>query len=474
MKWTSKLLSLLLIFLPLAAAGLIHFAPQAQVIKDAGEKAAEAEKAGNWSIAVTNLQTILDWEDWRADALEQLGRAEYELKQYEAAASAFDKARNASELSFDNIERLGLAYMQIGRAGDAQELWRAISLSAPADFDFLMETASKQREIGDMVGTVNTLLNAYHLREGDIEVNYLLGVQLAVTEPQNAVKFLTVSSTAGGSREAVSKELLTEIENSEETDMLRSLRVGQILSNAGEWDLAARSFDEVVNAFPQNGFAWALLGEALQHSGGSGFEELQKALSLDPKSDMVNALMALYYRRQNKTEMAIDYLKKAITANPKEAAWQIELGNTYAEAGNLQSALDAYSEATKVEPEDPTAWQALASFCFSRNIEISPTGIDAARKALSLDPKNPELLDLMGVGLLINDDPDSAERFFSQAVELAPENATYHLHYGQLYIQKGDCARASTELKEAITLAQDDARISSNAERLLSGYCAGY
>jgi len=229
----------------------------------------------------------------------------------------------------------------------------------------------------------------------------------------------------------------------------------------------------VVQKDPENAFAWALLGEALQHIGGGGFEELQEALNIDPKSDMANALMALYYRRQNKLELAVQYLETAIAANPEEATWEVELGSTLAEAGNLQSALDHYTLATQVEPDNPLTWRSLASFCFSRNIEISPTGIDAARKALSLDPKNPELLDLMGVGLLINDDPDSAERFFSQAIEISPENATYHMHLGQLFIQKDDCTQAASELRQAITLARDD-RVSSNAEGLLAGYCPGF
>lgn len=408
MKPVSKIISLFLIFLPLLAGGLIPLAPQSATVASASRKALEFEKSENWPLAAVNLKIVLASEGWRVDAWQRLGRVEYELKEYNQALSAFEQARKTGELSFENLALLGKSYLQVNQVEQARNLWREVSLTAPGDFDFLMETAAKQREIGDTWGTITTLLSAYRLEPSNLKVNYLLGIHLAVVQPQSAVKFLNKSAESGGTIQSVSNALLSEIAQTDQYSPSQMLRSGQILSNAGEWDLAGRAFDLAVQKDDSNAFAWALLGEALQHTGGSGLKELQKALDLEPESDMANALMALYYRRQNKPELALPYLHKAVEVNPKEATWQVELGNTLADTGDLKSALTYLVKATQTAPGNPLPWQSLAQFCFSRNIEITPTGLNAARKALSLDPKNPQLLDLMGMGLMINGDWDSS------------------------------------------------------------------
>lgn len=473
MKRPSKLITLLLIFLPLVLAGVIPLAPRSAAVRDANYKAAAYSNDQQWFSAAENWKIVLMVEEWRADASESLGRSEYALKHYEAAVSSFESAREVRELNFDNIILLGKSYLQLGRAGDAQDLWRQFSLKSPGDFKFLMEVASRQREIGDLFGTVSTLLDAYRLEPEDVQVNYLLGTHLAVIQPQSALKYLTAAEKTLAATHPGINDLISEISQTDLDTVYRTLRIGQILSGMEEWDLAAQAFNLVVRSVPENAYAWALLGEAKQHADGSGLEELEKALQLDSKSDVANALMALYYRRQNKPDLALPYLYKAVDANRKEAAWQIELGNTLADTGDLQSALKYLKSAAATAPESTLAWQSLAEFCFSHNLEVSFTGVEAARKALSLDPGNPRLQDLMGVGLMINGDLDSAERFISEAVKADPSNAGYHLHYGQVFLQKKDCTQAAIELRQAGNLAQDD-RIRSNAERLLASYCPGY
>jgi len=447
--------------------------PASSAVKAADYKASAYAREGKWFSAAENWKIVLTVEGWRADASEKLGNAEYVLKHFDQAVNAFENARKTRELTYENIILLGKAYLQTGRSGDAQNLWREISLQSQGDFPFLMEVAARQREIGDLFGTVNTLLAAYHLQPQDVQVNYLLGIHLAVIQPQSAIKYLSSAELSMGTTHPGIHELIQEISSADQEVIYRTLRIGQILSRMDEWDLTVQSFDLVVRTVPDNAYAWALLGEAKQHVDGSGLEELQKALQIDPQSDTANALMALFYRRQNKPELALPYLYSAVEANPKEPTWQIELGKTLADTGDLKSALIYLGQATATSPEDPLTWQSLAEFCFSRNVEINPTGIDAARKALALDPKNPRLMDLMGMGLMINGDLDSAGRFISEAVTVEPANASFHLHYGQLYLQKKDCTMAALELRQAILLAGDE-RIKSNAERLLASYCPGY
>ena len=158
MNRVSKAFSLILIFLPLLFAGFFRFAPESLSASTASHKALEFEKTENWFSSAENLKTVLELSGWRADAWQKLGRASFELKDYAQSAAAFEQARKSSELTFDNIARLGKSYLQLDRVGDAQNLWREVSLTAPTDFDFLMETAANQRDIGDTFGTITTLV----------------------------------------------------------------------------------------------------------------------------------------------------------------------------------------------------------------------------------------------------------------------------------------------------------------------------
>ena len=294
-----------------------------------------------------------------------------------------------------------------------------------------------------------------------------------MTQPTSAIKFLSAAAASDLYLKNPSNELLTILQAGDTSEVMKFLQTGQVLSNAGEWDMAVIAFDAVIRQDPQNPLGWALLGEALQHTGQDGLAELKKAIELDATLDMANALMALYYRRQNQPEKALVYLEHAAAYNPEKGVWQAEIGNTLADLGKLDSAKEHLIQATEITPQDPVVWQALATFSFAHNLDVDSIGMPAARKALALDPGDPRLLDLMGTGLMINGDLDTAERFFQRAIEVDSYEASYHLHLGQIYIQKKDCRNAAAELHLTQNLATEE-RIISNAQRLLSEYCLGY
>jgi Flp pilus assembly protein TadD len=93
-------------------------------------------------------------------------------------------------------------------------------------------------------------------------------------------------------------------------------------------------------------------------------------------------------------------------------------------------------------------------------------GLNAARKALLLNPDSAVMQDLMGSVYFVMGDLDSAERFYLQANQSLPGRAEILYHLGQLYIQKGDKARAFDYLRQAAAVTTD-ARIRENANRLI-------
>jgi tetratricopeptide (TPR) repeat protein len=467
MKRLQQLLIFLLILAPIAAATVITTASEPFGYLQAAKDVNSAESSGDRKAEILVLQKVVVYQPWRSDTWEKIGNLQFVTGKYQDAINTYLEAAKTGELSMRALINQGKSNKELGNSETAKMIYRQASESGSEDVDLYMETAKAQEEINDSIGTLATLLRAYKLSPLDKGINYQLGVQFAASQPENAIKFLTTARTDNSYTDNAN-DLITIIENSNTLGETaeRYIYIGQELGQLGEWQAAASAFGKATEIENKNGIAWALLGEAVQHVGGDGFDELSKALELSPQSDIVNGLMAVYYRRQQKYEMAITYLYKALENNPNESTWQIEIGNTMALTGDLSNALNHLQVATLMEPDNWIPWQSLATFCISHNYFVSTIGVDAARKALMLVPDSPGLLDIMGSAYLVIGDYDSAERFYLQAIKIAPNQAEILYHLGQLYLQKNEKIKAFDYLRNAAEKATDS-RIRDAANLLL-------
>jgi superkiller protein 3 len=467
MRWLKKVGLILLILLPLGVAVVLPSGSQAFAYADAMRVAALADKAGNRRQEMTALQRAAEVQPWNSAIFSRLGGLYVETGEAEKAIENFKQAASLGTLSAEAQFQYANAWQSLGENEQAKELYRRLSESDLRDVSLLLQVAEAQKSLNDSIGTLATLLRARDVAPADIELNYQLGVQFAASQPENALPFLQV--VAGVSQyQSAAKALIgvieatTQIADSAE----RFIYIAQSLSTLGEWQAAGVAFDKARTLDPENGIAWALHGEAIQHVGESGFNDLSKALELAPRSDIVNGLMAVYYRRQQKYDLAIKYLYSASESNPNEPTWQVEIGNTLALQGQLNDALIHFQVATLMDESNPVPWRALASFCVSYNYLVDSVGVEAARKALLLNPGSGSALDLMGSVYLVMGDLDSSERFLLQAEEALPGRAEILYHLGQLYLQKGDKPTAFSYLRRAAE-ATTDTRIREAANRLI-------
>jgi Flp pilus assembly protein TadD len=160
------------------------------------------------------------------------------------------------------------------------------------------------------------------------------------------------------------------------------------------------------------------------------------------------------------------YLEQAVKANPAAAVWEIETGNTLAAMGELAEAETHFRNAIQLDVTDWVSWRALALFSISRNYKVDTIGLEATRQALVFNPNSPPLLDLMGTGLMLQGDLDSAERFFLQADQLDPNQAAILIHLGQVNIYRGQKQSAFNYFRRAAEVAEES-RLRELANRLL-------
>jgi superkiller protein 3 len=473
MKVLRRLPIFLLVVLPLIAAAWLPLSSEPAALLSANVEATAAATSGDRKNEIAALETIVAFQPWQREKWERIGDLQFVTGAYQAAIQTFEKAATLGNLSARIIFNEANSLNSLGQVEKAKTLYRQASETGPADVDLYMELAKAQESIDDSIGTLATLLRAYGLAPEDRGINYELGMEFSASQPDNAIPFLT-KAAQDNSYSVYAQALIEAINDSKSLgeSASRYIYIGQELSQIDAWQPAASAFAKASQLDDKNGIALALHGEAIQHLGEDGFSDLTKALQLSPQSDIVNGLMAVYYRRQQKYDLAITYLYNAVENNPNESTWQIEIGNTLALKGDLSDALVHLQVATLMEPDNWVPWQSLASFCISYNYYTNPTGIEAARKALLLVPGSPVLLDIMGSAYMVTGDLDSAERFFLQAQSAAPNQAEILFHLGQLYLQEKKYPLAFSYLRQAAADATDS-RIRDNANLLIQQYGGG-
>lgn len=424
--------------------------------------------AGHPLEAAAHLEHAAALLVWRADLMERAGRAAFAGGDMAEAARLLSQSRR---LSVDGWRELGEAYRQLGRYDEAARayrrgleiygpqpsLYRGLALAFNAQGDFEAEMAAF-REYVALDGT-------------EAAARHRLGLLLSLYDPERALPELLASAELDADYDSVVQTMRSALNlASLESDEARRLTIiGRGLGLAREWQLAREAFQRAVGADGENAEAWAWLGEAKQHLGQDGGEELERAVALSPFSATVRALYGLYWKRQDEPQLALAQFQWAAAIEPENPAWFAALGDAYASAGDLPPALAAYQRAAELAPSEAAYWRMLAAFTVQYHFQVEEVGVPAAQRMLKLEPDIPASYDLLGQSCLAAALYEQAEENLLTALRLDPNYAPAHLHLGMLYLEWGRPEAARAHLIQAQALDPQGAD-GAAAESLLALY----
>ncbi|HRN70781.1 MAG TPA: tetratricopeptide repeat protein, partial [Candidatus Woesebacteria bacterium] len=127
------------------------------------------------------------------------------------------------------------------------------------------------------------------------------------------------------------------------------------------------------------------------------------------------------YARHGDMNKAIESFSEAIRLNPNYAAAWYNRGNTYKHMQKDDEALKDFQVAVE---KDPTIWQGYMNIAV---IQFNKGQINEAeqnlQKAIQLNPNNPSLLSNLGVVALTKGDKQTAIDYLHKALQVDPENA---------------------------------------------------
>lgn len=424
--------------------------------------------------AASATAVILEFQPWRTDLWIKLGQFYLQTGKWRDAIQSLENAASRPGFTTEGLVLLGKAYWLGGSPKLAINTWQPLATSGKAPLQTYADLVALQRQEGDLAGAAQTLQSWIERQPGNAHPLLELGLILVVHEPALAVEALDEAAAIDRSLSGQVFQLRKALRKEDcRSEVDCTMQTGRALAGLGQWDLAALLFEQAAAQSPAYAEAWAFLGEAQQQTGKDGFAALQRAESLSPNSPTVRALMSLYWRRQGKPEMAQVFLRALAALEPEQATWQIELGNTAAEAGDLKAAMNYFQKAASLEPENPLVWANLARFCVDHATSLREEGLPAARRLLMLSPQDPTAHVLMGRVLFDLQDFASAERFLLQAIQLDDNNAYAHLMLGQFYLQNENYDPASYHLQRALSLSKPDQPERMLARRLLERFFPG-
>lgn len=420
------------------------------------------------AVAVKELYELLGYQPWRIELWERAGIEQYLQGEYELAIHDLNQVGGG--LTLQGLDILANAYEKSGQYAAASDVWLRLVVRRPSpeEYDRLVETLWKA---GLQDAAIRALRGWQQLEPFNPLVAHTLGLFLAADHPEEALSQLTeaVRLKPDYAADLDVMQRAFALANLNADDGYRYTVIGRALASLNQWELAEQSFAKATQANPTYAEAWALLGEAHLQLGQDGSAELAKALELNPNSVLSRALMALYLGRNERWDEAIDQLMQAARLEPDRAVWRIEIGNLYAQKGDLIAAQKEYKTAIDLEPRNAQAWFALASFSYQYSFDLEQTGEPAAREVLAINEKDARGNDLLGAILVELGKDVDGEKYLMRAQDLDPGLAEAHLHLGSLYLQRQQMAGAYEQLSRAVRLDPNGVT-GELARRLLERY----
>jgi tetratricopeptide (TPR) repeat protein len=162
------------------------------------------------------------------------------------------------------------------------------------------------------------------------------------------------------------------------------------LYNAGLSAYNAKKFDETIN-FLERAKAvnhpepnlYVLLEQSYCHQGDSakGISTLEEGFKRFPNSDLVQIELINYFLSKNESEKALNYLKMAQQADPKNMSFIFVEGTLYDKMGDTEKAVETYNRCVELDPNFFDAYYNIGVVYYNKAVKLT-------EEASKIDIKN--------------------------------------------------------------------------------------
>jgi tetratricopeptide (TPR) repeat protein len=215
--------------------------------------------------------------------------------------------------------------------------------------------------------------------------------------------------------------------------------------------------EQRLNEFPKKSEAIFHLAAAslALHKGrtGAADAEVQEGLSIDPKSAKLHAALAYLYVLRKDLGRAGDEFKRAAELSPPRSGERLKYAQFLIGSGHSAEGKAAVKEITHSVPDYVAAWQLLAQVAFSeKNYDEALLLLD---NVVSRDANNPEARLFQSQVYLAKGDAAKATANLDLLDHAYPNNSVVKYQLFRAYLSNKNPAQAAVALQQAIALKPD-------------------
>jgi len=182
-------------------------------------------------------------------------------------------------------------------------------------------------------------------------------------------------------------------------------------------------------------------------------DHLGRAFAQTPSTALLLERMAALWGMEKRDE-ALALIRDWLAEHPQDSAALLQLAGAYLELGQDEEAVRIYR---KVLELDPAHVPSLNNVAWLLRRSRPDEALQTARRALELAPKDPNVLDTVGMLYLDRRDLTQAGWYVGKAHEQNPRNHQISLHLAEVAHAKGNTAEALKLIDGVLAEARDPA-----------------
>jgi tetratricopeptide (TPR) repeat protein len=248
-------------------------------------------------------------------------------------------------------------------------------------------------------------------------------------------------------------------QNLKSSDSRAIYGLGNIYADQQRWEEAEKAYRQAALLEPDSSGAFVALSYVLtQPIVGSNLSEryteaetmARKAIQIDAGNafayDQLGVALELRGIISQETQNAY---QKAIQIEPEFALAYAHLGRLLRRNGKADDSAEAYSKSIQFSTDVPTMIL-VADVMQSQQKYLESEQL--LRRALTLDPKHPTALYMLGRALTTRNEFDEAEKVLKKSVEVSPNSFVSYTLLGSLYLRRAKLDEAEKALNQALTV----------------------
>lgn len=209
----------------------------------------------------------------------------------------------------------------------------------------------------------------------------------------------------------------------------------------------------LIEQYPDSGFAWSVLGTALQLQGKDALPAYRKTAQLSPNDSEAHCNLGNALQASGQYDAAVASYCRALEINPAFAQVQSNLGSALQALGRLEEAVASYQRALSLAPDHAAAHFNLANAFKARG--RFDDAVTSYRRALQLEPGDAEAHSNLGDALHELGQFDAAVSSYRRALEIRPDCAEAHLILANTLHRIGQTEDAVAGYRRALEMKPD-------------------